>query len=797
MQTVFINYSSDDRQWSEWIAWQLENAGYKAVLQAWDFLPGSNFVHEMQKATSEASRIIAVLSNSYLNSRFAEAEWAAFFSRDPTGEKKLLIPVRVAKCDASGLLANIVYIDLAGKDEEEARHDLIVGLGGFRAKPDGAPRFPGQGKAPAFPGRIAPAGGCSPSTPDTKGKGWMLSIGAEPDAEGTRFRVWARGRESVEVLIYRDRLETNADTYKLEPEGDGYFCNNIKDVDPGARYRYRLNGGNSFPDPASRYQPDGVHGSSQVVDPNSFPWSDQGWHGRRLEDLVIYELHVGTATDKGTFEALIERLNDIRELGATAIQLMPAADFAGDRNWGYDGVDLFAPARIYGGPKGLRRLVDAAHTRGLAVILDVVFNHFGPDGNYLEQFSGLYFRGGPSNEWGKRINYIGKSAEPVRNFMIENARYWAIEYHVDGLRLDAIQAIEDDDEPHIVAAIVKGVKEVLPDDRSFVVVAEDEFNQPRLVQPYENQYVEKRGYGLDAIYADDFHHQVHVALAGEKTDYYIDYTGSIKDLATTIKQGWWFTGQYSEWRKRSVGESAREVAPKHLVWCLQNHDQIGNRPFGQRLNSLVTPEMYRAASALLLLSPYTPLLFMGQEWGASTPFLYFTDHDDRIGRDVTQGRADKLKNWFKDSDAKLMPGPQEESTFLRCKLKWHERNEQPHAGFLQLYTDLLKLRRERKSLCLRERGSFTVSSIGEHALMIHRKDLAADDAVLIVVNLGSRLTVNLDEEHIPHPPAGTAWSALLDTEDKRYGGHGCARFFDGGVEIEVPSVVVLGPQVSQ
>jgi maltooligosyltrehalose trehalohydrolase len=559
---------------------------------------------------------------------------------------------------------------------------------------------------------------------------------------------------------------------------------------------YRLDGGDSFPDPASRYQPDGVHKASQIIDPKVFEWTDQDWHGIELEDLVIYELHVGTATKEGTFDALITRLGSIRELGVTAIQLMPVADFPGERNWGYDGVSLFAPARAYGGPEALRRLVDAAHARHLAVILDVVFNHLGPEGNYLEKYSKSYFTDQHTTDWGKALNYVGKSGRPVRDFFVANACYWADEYHIDGLHLDAIQAIKDTEDPHIIAELAIRVRESLSGKRSFLIIAEDEYNDPELVQP-----MKKGGFGLDAVYADDFHHQMHVALTGEKTGYYMDYSGTIEDLVTTLQQGWWFTGQVSQWRSIKqgktvkVGQKADTVSPPHFIYCTENHDHVGNRPFGERLNHLVKPEAYRAVSTLLLLSPYTPLLFMGQEWAASTPFQFFTDfHYEEAIQGVIEGRPKDMEALF-PGYGQQTPDSQDYKMFQRSKLHWWERNRAPHSGILQLYRHLLKLRRELPAMCERARGAFQVAAVGEHALALRREAPEhAKHTVLLIVNLGGTLQYDLGERDETKPSAGYVWSQqpLLDTENPQYGGCGDTPFADGAkLQMSGPQAILL------
>jgi len=649
---------------------------------------------------------------------------------------------------------------------------------------------------------------------------WILPIGAQPNQHGTRFRVWAPNARQAEMVLYDGQRELQS--YALAPEDDGYFAGHIGEVRAGARYMYRLDGGTPRPDPAARFQPDGVHGPSQVVDPALFAWTDGGWRGVPLEKLVIYELHVGTATDLGTFDALIERLDEISTLGTTAIELMPVADFPGERNWGYDGVCLFAPARAYGGPDALRRLVDAAHARGLAVILDVVYNHLGPDGNYLREFSRSYFTDRHTTPWGDALNFDGPGSRPVRDLFIANAQYWAHEYHLDGLRLDATHAILDDSPTHILAELAMRVRESLPPDRYFLLIAENENNDPRLVPPadsydevhkghedHEDSHLsylrglphlrdlrgKPEGYGLDAVWADDFHHQIRVALAGDRDGYYADYTGTAADLATTLRQGWFYTGQFSLFLGHPRGAPADDLAPPQFVHCIQNHDQVGNRALGDRLNHAIDLAAYRAASALLLLSPYTPLLWMGQEWAATTPFQYFTDHHAELGRLVTEGRRAEFAG-FSAFSGDQVPDPQDPATFARSKLRWEERERPPHANILQFYQDLLGLRERLPALQNRLRDSFTVTTIGEHTLALRRAGTAGQGDVLVLVNLRGALALPLGDRPGLAPPPGRAWALLLDSEDPRYGGRGDTRLTmqaaaDPELEMTGPGAVVL------
>lgn len=600
---------------------------------------------------------------------------------------------------------------------------------------------------------------------DGRGASWRLPIGATPDAAGTRFRVWAADAITVAVVLF-DEVRIVA-SHALAPEGDGYFSAHIPGVGPGARYMYRVDGGDPRPDPAARAQPESVHGPSKVVDPEAFVWSDGHWRGVRLADLIIYELHVGTATPDGTFAALIPRLDYLRNLGVTAIELMPVADFPGDRNWGYDGVALFAPARAYGGPEGLKRLVDAAHAHGLAVLLDVVYNHLGPDGNYLRQFSRAYFTDRHQTPWGEALNFDGPNSGPVRDFFVANACYWAHEYHLDGLRLDATHAIVDDSPRHFLAELAERVRTSLPPARAFTLIAENEHNAPRLVR-----LPAAGGYGLDGVWADDLHHQLRVALAGDRDGYYADYSGAAADIATTLRQGWFYTGQTSLYLGHPRGAPAPDVPYPAFVHCLQNHDQIGNRAFGERIHHQITVSQYRAASVLLLLTPATPLLFMGQEWAASSPFQYFTDHNPELGRLVTEGRRQEFARFAAFAGAEV-PDPQDAATFQRSQLFWDERMLPPHAGILRLYQDVLALRRSHPALQERDGAHVVNSAPGEQVVAMRRETATADEVLLLVVHLGDMpVQVPLDGDLAPPAQSGLRWSILLTSEAHEYGGAG-------------------------
>ena len=614
---------------------------------------------------------------------------------------------------------------------------------------------------------------------------WRLPFGANVVEGGVEFRVWAPGSLAADVVVYGPDAEV---VHLLAPEADGCFGGTVEGIGTGARYRYRLDGGEAYPDPASRSQPDGVHEPSAVVDPRAFRWTDGDWRGVPPDELVIYELHVGTATQEGTFDALIARLDELTALGVNALEVMPVAEFPGARNWGYDGVYLYAPDAAYGGPDGFRRLVDAAHARGLAVILDVVYNHLGPEGNYLHAVTrGRYFTDRHRTPWGDAIDY---GRPQVREFAIQNALHWVHEYHVDGLRLDATHAILDDSEPHLLRELAERVRAGLPAGRRFALIAEDERNERRMVLP------PPEGYGFDAVWADDLHHQLRRHLAGDAEAYFADYGGTVDEIVRTLRGGWFYEGQLSRNRGEPRGTPAEGLPPPSFVHCIQNHDQVGNRAFGERLTAQVPLPAYRAASALLVLSPYTPLLWMGQEWAASTPFRYFTDHPEELGRLVTEGRRNEFAGFSAFADPAVrdrIPDPQDPATSEASRLQWEERERMPHAGVLALYRELLRLRRTHPALRRRNRGSFAVAALGRHALALRR---TGNDGggLLLVVSFAGPLSADLaacDETRAP----ADAWRLLLATEEARFGGEAegaIARLTpEGRLEMEGAGAVVL------
>jgi maltooligosyltrehalose trehalohydrolase len=518
----------------------------------------------------------------------------------------------------------------------------------------------------------------------------------------------------------------------------GYWELRAPDVRAGDLYWYRLDGDRTLPDPASRFQPEGVHGPSQVIDPYTFAWTDVGWTGTSLEHAIIYELHVGTFSAAGTFAGAAARLDQIARLGVTAIEIMPVAEFPGARNWGYDGVDLFAPSRAYGTPDDLRALVDTAHALGLAVILDVVYNHLGPEGAYLTAYSPDYFTQRHRSPWGAGVNLDGDHSEHVRAFFVENAHHWLIEYHVDGFRLDATHALCDDGPHHFLAELVGRVRDIRPET---IVIAEDERKLHRIVRPQA-----AGGWGLDGVWSDDFHHHVRRLLAGDHESYFAAYSGTVPDIARTLASGW-FVRRTDENGLEEVPPADPAVGgvPSQYVICLQNHDQVGNRAFGERLHHQIDLAAYRAATVLLLCAPETPLLFMGQEWAASTPFLYFTDHPEPLGTLVTEGRRREFNGFeqFRDHAVRVrIPDPQAADTFEASRLRWAERGREPHASVLRLYEGLLTLRRTAAALYDPD-GTVRVEVLDDDTLAMRRDTADHHGAVLAIVRLRGQGTVTL------------------------------------------------------
>lgn len=503
----------------------------------------------------------------------------------------------------------------------------------------------------------------------------------------TELRVWApRARNAVSAVVGpSERRVTMARGER------GWWTVDVPGLGPGDDYAFEVDGRGPFPDPRSAHQPAGVHGPSRLVDHGAFAWSDGDWAGLDVRDGVLYELHVGTFSPRGDFDGVVERLDHLVELGVDVVELMPVAEFAGTRNWGYDGVCLYAPHHAYGGPDGLKRLVDACHRRGLGVVLDVVYNHLGPEGNHLGAF-GPYFTDFYSTPWGEAVNFDRPDSDEVRSFVIDNAVSWLRDHHIDGLRLDAVPAIVDTSATHLLEALAARVAALSAEvGRPLTLIAESDQNDPRLCRP-----VELGGYGIHAQWNDDFHHALHVALTGERDGYYVDYDG-IGDLARTISTGWRFAGEWSAHRRRRHGRAPEHLTARNLVVCDQNHDQVGNRAVGDRLAASVSGDRLRIAAALVLTSPSVPLLFQGEEWGCTAPFQYFTDHQDReLGRAVAQGRRAEFAAFGWEPDE--VPDPQDPATYERSRLDWSQLGDPDHAGVLDWYRRLLALRREHADL---------------------------------------------------------------------------------------------------
>jgi maltooligosyltrehalose trehalohydrolase len=611
-------------------------------------------------------------------------------------------------------------------------------------------------------------------------------FGAVCRTDGVFFRVWAPESRAVEVVLENDRGETGS--IALERRDDGTFAGLLGAVHAGQLYRYRVDGRGPYPDPASRRQPRGVHGPSEVVDPRAYAWADSRWPGGRLEGAAVYELHVGTFTPAGTFSGVRERLSHLRELGIGIIELMPVADFAGERNWGYDGVALYAPARCYGTPDDLRSLVDEAHALGLGVVLDVVYNHLGPSGAYHGCFSPRYFSKRHRTPWGPAMNLDGEGSEQVREFFIDNALCWLAEYHFDGLRLDATHALIDDGPRHFLAELSSRVHTAFRDRPSApLLIAEDHRNLARMVIS-ENE----GGWALDAVWADDFHHHMRRALAGDREGYFADFGGSSADIAASLERGWFYCGQPSPTSGKPRGTDPSGLPPNRFVVCLQNHDQVGNRAFGDRLHNAIDLASYRAASALLLAAPETPMLFMGQEWAASTPFLFFTNHERELGKRVTEGRRREFASFsaFRDDKTRAaIPDPQAPETFRASVLDWREVEREPHAATLRLYRELLRLRREEPALAAPTRRGLSARAVGENAVVLVR-GASSQRPVLVVAQLRGGGEVVVDDV------AGGEWQLLLDTEDPRFSPDpqpARMKAVDGRLRIELarPSAVIL------
>jgi maltooligosyltrehalose trehalohydrolase len=586
----------------------------------------------------------------------------------------------------------------------------------------------------------------------------LIPLGALVQDGGVLFRVWAPRARRLEII-----LEPQDEAFECDARSGGYFEAFLAGVEAGQRYRIRMDDGPLFPDPASRFQPEGVHGPSQVIDAGDFTWRARNWLPIDQRELVFYELHVGTFSPEGTFEGVRSKLPHLRDLGVNAIELMPVADFPGRWNWGYDHASLYAPSRAYGTPDDLRQLVDEAHMMGIAVYLDVIYNHLGPDGAYAAAFA-PFFTENHQTPWGAAVNLDDTDNEGVRNFFLDNAIYWLREFRLDGFRLDATHALIDDSGFHFLAQLAEMVERLSKQSgHRRLLFAEDHRNLNRIVLPRKES-----GYGLHGVWVDDFHHLVRNITAGDTAGYYADFAGaSASEIAETLLKGWFYDGKMSLAKNEARGTPTDGVRLEQCVYCIQNHDQVGNRPLGDRLNHVISPAAYRAASALLLFPPQLPLLFQGQEWAATTPFQFFTDHNAELGKLVSEGRRKEFED-FPDFAGEV-PDPQDPGTFNRSRLNWYEAQERPHAATLDLYRELIALRR-------RLGNAFSAVAMDEKVLYMQRGRFH------LIVALGPG-----DAE----VPEGV--STVLTTEDERFAGADGRppHIAEGLITFEGPCAVML------
>jgi maltooligosyltrehalose trehalohydrolase len=594
-------------------------------------------------------------------------------------------------------------------------------------------------------------------------------IGAEVRPEGgVRFRVWAPKRQSVRIVLASEKdAKSTVASSVLAPDGNGYFAGVVPTASTGMLYGFHLDDEPAVvPDPASRFQPNGPSGLSQIVDPRGFRWSDSAWKGVTIPGQVLYEMHVGTFTREGTWDAAIEHLSKLAETGITVLQVMPVADFLGTFGWGYDGVCMFAPTRLYGSPDGFRKFVDRAHALGMGVILDIVYNHFGTFGNYVIQFSDDYHSHRYDNEWGTAINFDGENSAPVREFFITNACYWIEEFHLDGFRFDATQAIHDASKRHILADIQEAAR-ATAGPRSILLITENEPQDVRTLRP-----AVEGGYGFDGMINDDFHHSARVRTVGNTEAYYSDYRGEVYELLSAIKEGFIYQGQISQHQQKRRGTPSRGFPAHSFVNFLQNHDQVANTIAGDRIHKLTGSGRLRAMTALWLLSPQTPLFFQGQEFCCSKPFLYFNDTPGPDGQAIAKGRLEFLSQFPSldtDEARKTVAVPAKRSTFDRCKMDWNERDENEHAH--RLHSDLLKMRRD-DPVFRRQRGDLLEgSALSADCLVLRFYDEHHLDRLLLV-NFGREFLYSPSPEPLLAPPCEHAWDVAWSSENVRYGGQG-------------------------
>ena len=584
----------------------------------------------------------------------------------------------------------------------------------------------------------------------------MIIVPEYLNCKETIFSLWAPSRNKVSVHI----VSPDEQMIELKPDKkEGYWSLKISGIYPGYQYTYQLDSKEEFPDPASQFQPKGIYGPSEIVN-HSFPWDDQHWPGITLSDMVIYELHVGTFTTEGTFEAIIPRLKDLAKLGVNTIELMPIAQFSGKRNWGYDGVFPFAVQNSYGTPQSLKKLINICHQHGFAVLLDVVYNHLGPEGNFLPQF-GPYFTEKYHSNWGKGINFDGPFSNEVRNFFIQNALYWLEKYHFDGLRLDAIHSIFDMSAAHILLELSLAIRKLSKkNNKLYHLIAESDLNNNIIVRDCQ-----KGGYQLDAQWSDDFHHSLHALLTGEKSGYYQDF-GKIRDLAKAMKEGFVYSGQYSSFRKKNHGNSSRFIPTDKLIVYAQNHDQVGNRMLGERLSNLVSLENLKLAAAITILSPYIPLLFMGEEYGEDAPFLYFISHQDQnLVQAVREGRKKEFSQ-FQWQQETL--DPQDQSTFQKSKINWQKRNENNHAVLLNFYSQLIKLRKKHSLLRCPSKKQIKAWGLEDKKVLVQKR-IGKEEQFLLIANFNpGKMKYNIKQCKDYSVSEPSIWQLVFDSSQKKW-----------------------------
>ena len=614
-----------------------------------------------------------------------------------------------------------------------------------------------------------------------------LPVGAEVQPDGsTHFRVWAP--EPRALMLRVSARNGSWRNVVLDQEPNGYYSALVPDAVAGDRYCYRIDD-DDLPDPASRFQPEGPFGPSEIVDPGRFRWTDAHWRGAKLRGQVLYEMHVGTFTTGGTWRSAIDRLPQLADLGITTIEVMPVAEFPGRFGWGYDGVLIYAATRLYGTPDDLRAFVDRAHALHLGVILDVVYNHVGPEGSVFSRFARSYFSRKYDNEWGEALNFDGADSAPVREYFMSNAAYWIDEFHFDGLRLDATQSIHDSSNEHIIAAISTKAR-AAASERDILLITENEPQDVRMLRP-----IEEGGYGLDAAWNDDFHHSASVALTGRKEAYYADHQGVPQEFVSAAKYGYLFQGQWYGWQKQNRGTDARRIEPAAFVNFIENHDQLANSGDGSRLRLRTAPGRYRAMTALLLLMPGTPMLFQGQEFGASTPFLYFADHNPDLARAVENGRIEFMSQFQSLSSPETrecIPPPHGQATFERSRLNWDEWDA--HTAHRRLHADLIGLRRADPAFNQQAAGAVDGAVLAAEAFALRYATPDAADERLLLVNLGRDVVTSSFAEPLLAPPQGYQWGVSWSSESPAYGGCGTPSVLQSGWRIPGHAALVLKPE---